>query len=476
LRRPTLSTSRAALCACLGLCLWPVTPALAWWNCTWSNRVPLDVSASAAASNAIVEATFDATALPGYAWGGTDADLRIVDADDQTLLPHWSEPRPGNVQRLHVFFRVPSVGPAARRVYAYYGNAAATSVSNAGLFGAPGVRLLTKQMTAGVQTTLQGFYGAFDAAAQPAGYGCAVLPDYVNESNVSRFGAGTNAHYSVLFFLDVPASQAGTWRFRLGPDFGYGGALYVDGTTLQSAWGTDLWWAGNWANTAQLLQGSVTLAAGRHFVAAYGSEGCCEGLQAMQADVPGGGTNYVDLTTANFTLVAPSCPLAGQALVRVADSGNFAVSQAVATVSDPVLGATNAKSIPGARKRWTVRVADAGNARAVDSNSVQLVVPVPAGTRLFVGDLGATGSGPVRFVDGSPSSGLTYAYASLASTTDDLAFSNDGGATWTYVPVPNASGIDANVTHVRVSPRGKPQCSATATPAGFSLEFDTSVQ
>lgn len=469
------SPAIAALAA-LFVCVWPAAPALAWWNCAWSSRVPLDVSASASGTNLLAEATFDATALPGYAWSGTDADLRIVDADDQTLLPHWSEPRPGNVQRLHVFFRVPAIGSTPRRVYVYYGNGAATSTSSNALFTAAGVRLLTRQMTAGVQATLQGFYGAFDAAAQPAGYGCAVLPDYVGESNLSRFGSGVNAHYSLLFFLDVPANQTGTWNFRLGPDFGYGGALYVDGAIVETAWGQDMWWNGSWNTASQILSGSISLTAGRHFIAAYGSEGCCEGLQAMQADRPGGGTNFLDLTTGNFTLVAPSCPVAGQAIVKVADAGRFVVAHSVSTISDPITGTTNAKSIPGARKRWNVNVADAGNARAVDADSVRVVVPVPAGTKLYVGDLGVAGSGPVSFANGTPSSGLSYAFTSLASGGDDLAFSSDGGASFGYVPVADAQGADGNVTHVRVAPRGKPQCAAAPAQAGFTLQFDTFVR
>jgi hypothetical protein len=42
----------------------------------------------------------------------------------------------------------------------------------------------------------------------------------------------------------------------------------------------------------------------------------------------------------------------------------------------------------------------------------------------------------------------------LASTTDDVAFSNDGGATYGYIPTPNASGYDSLVTHVSLSPKG----------------------
>ena len=82
----------------------------------------------------------------------------------------------------------------------------------------------------------------------------------------------------------------------------------------------------------------------------------------------------------------------------------------------------------------------------------------PVGARrkasLYVGDLGAPGSGPVAFTQGSPSSGLTYAFTSLASTTDNLAFSNNGGASFAYTPTPDANGYDSAVTHIRVTPQG----------------------
>jgi hypothetical protein len=93
-------------------------------------------------------------------------------------------------------------------------------------------------------------------------------------------------------------------------------------------------------------------------------------------------------------------------------------------------------------------------ATAADANSVFLRDPVPAHVDLRVADIGASGSGPVSFTNGSPPSGLTYTFASLASTTDDIEFSSDNGASWTYVPTPNANGVDPAVTDVRINPKG----------------------
>jgi len=47
-------------------------------------------------------------------------------------------------------------------------------------------------------------------------------------------------------------------------------------------------------------------------------------------------------------------------------------------------------------------------------------------------------------------SGLTYSFSSLASATDGIEFSD--GTSWTYTPVPDASGYDANVRAIRIKP------------------------
>ena len=60
----------------------------------------------------------------------------------------------------------------------------------------------------------------------------------------------------------------------------------------------------------------------------------------------------------------------------------------------------------------------------------------------------------MAFVNGTPSSALTWTFTALNSTTDDLDFSNDGGATWTYVPAADAQGCDVAVTDIRMRPKG----------------------
>jgi hypothetical protein len=122
---------------------------------------------------------------------------------------------------------------------------------------------------------------------------------------------------------------------------------------------------------------------------------------------------------------------------------------------------------------YNVRVTNQGSG-PVDNNAVVIVDPVPANTRLFVGNLGGAGSGPVQFVNGSPSSALTWTFTALNSMTDDVDFSNDSGATWTYVPVPDANGYDAAVTTLRLRPKGTMPGNAGGNPY-FELRFRVTV-
>ena len=102
---------------------------------------------------------------------------------------------------------------------------------------------------------------------------------------------------------------------------------------------------------------------------------------------------------------------------------------------------------------------------AVDSNSIIVIDATPANLQLYVGNIPG-GIGPILFVNGATPSALTYTFTSLASTTDDVEFSNNGGTTWTYVPTPDSNGVDAAVTHMRIKPKG-----AMAAGSSFSLMF-----
>jgi uncharacterized repeat protein (TIGR01451 family) len=139
-------------------------------------------------------------------------------------------------------------------------------------------------------------------------------------------------------------------------------------------------------------------------------------------------------------------------------------------ISDPVNISVNPKAIPGAILLYTVAVANQGIGMA-DDNSVIAGDAVPAGTSLYVGDINGFGSGPVVFEDGNPVSGMTYSYGGLGDTSDNLAFSSDSGATYSYVPLPDSSGFDPNVTNISINPDGPFQGAAGGGDPSFTVRF-----
>jgi hypothetical protein len=186
------------------------------------------------------------------------------------------------------------------------------------------------------------------------------------------------------------------------------------------------------------------------------ASGSGTGLAAVATD------NIDTTTTGKPTNVAPTAGSIAQTQVSgtispttvlVGGGPSLTVVKSSIAFSDPYNSTTNPKRIPGGFVTYSVLTTNSG-AGAVDNNTTILVDAIPANTALYVNNVGGAGSGPVAFTNGTPSSGLTYTFTSLASTTDDVSFSNDGGTTYTYTPAPDANGVDANVTHIRINPKG----------------------
>ncbi|MEL6280234.1 MAG: hypothetical protein AAFR28_15325 [Pseudomonadota bacterium] len=170
----------------------------------------------------------------------------------------------------------------------------------------------------------------------------------------------------------------------------------------------------------------------------------------------------------------------------LAFSGDFHVNFGLAEVSvsksveieeDPINGATSPLAIPQSRLRYRIDFENAGGG-PVDADSFVVVDALPVGVALRVVDLTdfTAGTGPVHFADIGPSSGLTFTVGALSDSSDDLAFSNDGGASFTYTPSPDGRGVDAAVTHIRLTPKGEfaaPQNGGAAP--GFRFLYDVIV-
>lgn len=146
------------------------------------------------------------------------------------------------------------------------------------------------------------------------------------------------------------------------------------------------------------------------------------------------------------------------------------VVKSSAVVSDPFNATTNPKAIPGAVIRYTIDASNSANG-AADNNSTVVTETMPTGLELFVGDYGAVGSGPLAVADGAVSCGLIYSFVSLANGTDSISFSNNGGASYSYTPIPDGSGYDATVTNVRVNPSGSFAAKTGATNPSCQMQL-----
>ena len=180
-----------------------------------------------------------------------------------------------------------------------------------------------------------------------------------------------------------------------------------------------------------------------------------------------GGSNTLATFTSKESATSTQRP---QLVVVTQPAPAFSTTATTAVSWDTYNLSVNPKLIPGAIALRSLKVTNSSSGYA-DSNSVVVVQAVPSQTSLYVNDLGSAGSGPLTFAQGTPSSSLTYTYTSLASTTDDVSFSNDNGATYAYTPVPDANGYDAAVTHIKVAPKGTFAGAGSSGSPNFTLSY-----
>ncbi len=176
-------------------------------------------------------------------------------------------------------------------------------------------------------------------------------------------------------------------------------------------------------------------------------------------------TQAVDTVTIQYGnhTTAPSNP--GQQGIGLHDItvcdpfASLSVSKVSSVIADPVNGTNNPKAIPGATIQYLITVANSGTS-ATDANSVVVRDDGPADAKMCL--ISRTG-GPIIFNEPGGSSGLTYTFASLSTTTDSIEFSNDNGATFGYTPSPDGEGCDTAITNFRVRPGGALSASRNFT-------------
>ncbi|HEX8480600.1 MAG TPA: hypothetical protein VF650_01700 [Allosphingosinicella sp.] len=170
--------------------------------------------------------------------------------------------------------------------------------------------------------------------------------------------------------------------------------------------------------------------------------------------IPAGGL------TGSYGAVAVASLDPGSATIQV--SAPLTIVKSSLVYSDPLNNTLNAKLIPGSYVYYTVTIANPGGV-PVTSGSILITDATPANLSLYVANLPGH-TGPLLF--GAGSSGATFTFSGLASATDDIEFSNNGGSTWTYVPAANSAGVDPAVTHMRIRPKG-----TMAAGSSFTLNF-----
>lgn len=152
----------------------------------------------------------------------------------------------------------------------------------------------------------------------------------------------------------------------------------------------------------------------------------------------------------------------------------LSVSKVSSIIADPVNGTTNPKAIPGATVEYLITVSNSGPS-ATDADTVQVWDDGPADAKMC---LIARNGGPVIFADPGSNSGLTYQYGGAGSvagdlgvTSDDIEFSDDNGASFSYTPSDDGTGCDPAITDFRINPGG-----ALASGGTFTLTFRYEVE
>lgn len=154
---------------------------------------------------------------------------------------------------------------------------------------------------------------------------------------------------------------------------------------------------------------------------------------------------------------------AGIVAASSAFHANFApdllVSKNYSLLADPHNGSSNPKNIPNADGEYVIGIVNRGSG-SPDTDTLVVTDDIPAEVRLCV-TAACQAGGPV-VLDSSSSP------VPPGVTIGSVAYSNDGGSSYSYVPIPDADGFDPAVDSVQITMSG---ALAPIAPAG-SPSFD----
>lgn len=126
-------------------------------------------------------------------------------------------------------------------------------------------------------------------------------------------------------------------------------------------------------------------------------------------------------------------------------------------------------ALPKATVEYLITVTNSGNAPP-NYDSVIVTEVLPSGLSLIIDDIAGLDSGPVRYLDGSPVSGLTCEFSDFADMNDCFAFSIDG-SDYTHEPTDIGDGTDPAITHIRIMPTGYMRPDTGSGPTSFTLSL-----
>lgn len=435
------------------------------WDCLNAHRNQVTITSGPSGHNEEIRIDMTTAEFPTtYNFTPDGADVRVLRAsDDSTPVEHVVTGWDAASRTGTIYIRLPTLAAnTSTSVYIYYGDDELTSLGDIdAVFPTTGLRLRSRVSSA----------DPTDAISARTAFGNSTVDVYdavrasVSGLNNRALG-GTNGNYGwcISAMIEVTVATAGVWEFRYGADFGHGGHLYVRETELEEQWNDDLWWANNFNNTAETLEGSINLSAGWHRYEALGFEGCCDGPVGWQARAPGG--PWQDLSTANFSMRATRCVVT---TVTVSVGGSESCSsQPVATKSLEIISDIFANpdpfALPGSVIEYTLSVTNEG--QLLDSDTAVLTDKLPDDVKLVI-----VGANAFTLTDGPTPSDLALNWINSSSTSDDVSFSTDG-INFNYNPVPDTDGADSAISHVRFSPNGAMRQRIDGSPdPSFEIKF-----
>jgi len=148
------------------------------------------------------------------------------------------------------------------------------------------------------------------------------------------------------------------------------------------------------------------------------------------------------------------------------------VSKNSKTILDPV-NSSNYKAIPNSIVEYSVGIINAGFGY-VDINTTVITDPLANNTTFYFG----SPLDPATLVDGSTASGLSFNFVSLASTVDDIDFSNNDCVSF-ITPSVNGSGFDTTsppINCVRINPKGEFRGSDGVNDPSMQMNFRVRVE